>query len=65
MPALMVQGCSSWAGKSLVTTALARYFARQGLRVVPFKAMNIANNARVATRARWPPPSTCRRWRPG
>lgn len=49
MPALMVQGCSSWAGKSLVTTALARYFARQGLRVVPFKAMNMANNARVAS----------------
>jgi adenosylcobyric acid synthase len=48
MPALMVQGCSSWAGKSLIATALARYFARQGLRVVPFKAMNMANNARVA-----------------
>lgn len=48
MTALMVQGCSSWAGKSLLTTALARYFARHGLRVSPFKAMNMANNARVA-----------------
>lgn len=49
MTALMVQGCSSWAGKSLVATALARYFARQGLRVVPFKAMNMASSARVAS----------------
>lgn len=47
MGAIMVQGCSSWAGKSLVATALARHFARQGLRVAPFKAMNMANNARV------------------
>src|SRR5438093_13655368 len=43
----MVQGCSSWAGKSLVTTALARSFARRGVRVAPFKALNMANNARV------------------
>lgn len=49
MPALMVQGCSSSAGKSLVTTALARYFARLGVRVAPFKAMNMANNARVVS----------------
>ena len=49
MTALMVQGCSTWAGKSLVATAMARYFARQGLRVVPFKAMNMAGNARAAS----------------
>ena len=47
MSALSIQGVSSFAGKSLVTTALARAFARRGLRVAPFKAQNMSNNARV------------------
>jgi adenosylcobyric acid synthase len=46
---LMVQGCTSSAGKSLVATALARCFVRRGIRVAPFKALNMANNARVVS----------------
>jgi adenosylcobyric acid synthase len=47
MPALMIQGASSSAGKSLVTAGLARALRRRGIDVVPFKAQNMSNNARV------------------
>ena len=46
-PAVMVLGCTSGAGKSWLTTALCRWYARQGLVVKPFKAQNMSNHARV------------------
>lgn len=44
---LMVQGCTSDAGKSTLVAALCRWLHRQGCSVAPFKPQNMALNAAV------------------
>lgn len=51
-PALMLQGTSSNAGKSVMTAAFCRIFLQDGLRVAPFKAQNMSLNSYVTADGR-------------
>ncbi|WP_293933491.1 AAA family ATPase, partial [Iodobacter sp.] len=51
MPTLMIQGCTSDAGKTTIVAALCRILLRRGIKVAPFKPQNMALNSAVTSDA--------------
>ncbi len=47
MKGIMIQGCTSDAGKSYIATALCRIFADMGYKTCPYKSQNMSNNSYV------------------
>jgi len=46
-PCIAILGTGSDVGKSIITTALCRFFVNQSIRVAPFKSQNMSNNSGV------------------